>query len=146
MLLRLKYLVFFSLALGFYYFGCTSGEYEIEEHKIDYVEKTLKFDTVYKVVQIDTSGKNPYKDTTTIKPNFTYTYIVQIGAFLVKSNCERFMERARQVLGEDVFFEETSLMCKVRVGKYSDKATALNILNVCKSKGYDDAFIVTVKK
>jgi cell division protein FtsN len=144
MLLRLKYLVFFSLALGFFYFGCSSVEYELEEHQIDYVEKTLKYDTVKKVVQLDTTGRNIVKDNSS---KDSYSYIVQIGAFFVKSNFERFFEHARQTLGEEVFYEQTSNnLYKIRIGKYSDKATALKMLDRVKSQGFDDAFVVTVKK
>ena len=149
MFLRLKYLVFFSLALGFYYFGCSSGEYELEEHQIDYVEKTLKYDTVKKVVQLDTTGRNIIKDNSEIKDNSSkdsYSYIVQIGAFFVKSNFERFFEHSRQALGEEVFYEQANSLYKIRIGKYSDKATALKMLDRVKSQGFDDAFVVTVKK
>ena len=102
-----------------------------------------------KVVQLDTTGRNIIKDNSEIKDNSSkdsYSYIVQIGAFFVKSNFERFFEHSRQALGEEVFYEQANSLYKIRIGKYSDKATALKMLDRVKSQGFDDAFVVTVKK
>jgi cell division protein FtsN len=136
-----KYLIYVSIALALIYYGCSSGEYELEEHQIDYVEKTLKIDTVKKVA-VDTSQNN-YKDNTS---KDSYSYIVQIGAFFVKTNFDRFFARAKQTLGVEVFYEFMNNLYKIRIGKYSDKAEALKQLNFVKGYGFYDAFIVTVKK
>jgi cell division septation protein DedD len=138
-----KYLIYFSILFGLYYFGCSSGEYELEEHQIDYIEKTLKFDTV-KTVSNDTTNQNNKKIDNTSKES--YVYIVQIGAFIVKSNFDRFIEKARQVLGDQVFYELRNNLYRIRIGNYSNKAEALRQLDYVKDRGYYDAFIVTVKK
>lgn len=149
MSLERKYLIYFSLtfALAMIYYGCSSGEYETENHQIDYVEKTLKYDTVKKLVVIDTTNKdnqlNQKKDNTS---RDSYSYIVQIGAFSVKSNFDRFYENAKSKLGEQVFFEFSNNLYKIRIGKYSDKAEAIRQLAYVKENGFNDAFIVTVKK
>lgn len=138
-----KYLIVLFLSLAFIYFGCSSGEYETETHEIEYVEKTLKIDTVKKV-PLDTVTK---KENTDIKnPRDSYSYIVQIGAFIIKENFERFFESAKQRLGEDVFYELSNTLYKIRIGKYSDKAESLKQLDYVKSRGFLDAFIISVKK
>jgi hypothetical protein len=139
-----KYLIYVSIALALIYYGCSSGEYELEEHQIDYVEKTLKIDTVKKVA-VDTSlNQNNHKKDNTSKDS--YSYIVQIGAFFVKSNFDRFFAKAKQTLGDEVFYEFTNNLYKIRIGKYSDKAEAFKQLDFVKGRGYYDAFILTVKK
>ncbi len=139
-----KYLIYISITLALFYYGCSSGEYELEEHQIDYVEKTLKIDTVKKVA-VDTSGnQNNHKKDNTSKDS--YSYIVQIGAFFVKTNFDNFFAQAKQALGDEVFYEFTNSLYKIRIGKYSDKAEAIRQLDYVKGKGFDDAFIVTIKK
>jgi cell division protein FtsN len=137
-----KYLICFSLtfALALAYYGCSSGEYELEKNKIDYVDKTLKYDTVNKVVTVDTTKKETYitKD--------TYTYIVQIGAFIVESNFQRFFEESKSRLGDQVTYEFEDHLYKIRFGRFSDKAEAIKQLNYVKERGYSDAFIATVKR
>jgi len=143
-----KYLIYFSLAIAltFSLYGCGSGEYDLEEHSIDYVDKTLKYDTVKKVVIVDTTNKNTEIKDKNNSSRDSYSYIVQIGAFLVKANFDRFFENAKTKLGEQVFFEQANNLYKIRFGKYSDKAEAIKQLEHVKNYGYSDAFIVTVKK
>lgn len=148
MSLERKYLICFSLtlAVALFYYGCGSGEYELEEHKIDYVEKTLKYDTVKKVVIIDTTGNS---DRNKIKDNSSkdsYSYIVQIGAFAIESNFQNFFSYSKSKLGDQVFYEFSNNLYKIRIGKYSDKAEALKQLTYVKENGFYDAFVVTVKK
>ncbi len=142
--IRRKYLIFFSLSLAMIYFGCGSGEYELEEHQVDYVEKTLKIDTVKKV-SMDTSDVNNVNKDKNNTSKDTYSYIVQIGAFFVESNFERFFSSSKQTLGDEVFYIFTNNLYKIRIGKYSDKAEALRQLAYVKERGYYDAFIITVK-
>jgi hypothetical protein len=138
-----KYLIFFSLFLATIYYGCGSGEYDLEENQIDYVETTLKIDTVKKVA-LDTSGRNNDNKDKYISKD-TYSYIVQIGAFFVESNFQRFLSLAKQNLGDEVFYVFTNNLYKIRIGKYSDRAEALRQLAYVKERSYDDAFIITIK-
>ena len=139
-----KYLIFFSMSLAIIYYGCGSGEYELEEHQVDYVETTLKIDTVKKVA-LDTAGRNNDNKDRYNNSKDTYSYIVQIGAFFVESNFQRFYSLAKQNLGNEVFYEFTNNLYKIRIGKYSDKAEALRQLQYVKERSYDDAFIITIK-
>ena len=147
MAFKRKYLIHLSIFFGLLWIGCSSGEYQLEEHQTDYVEKTLKYDTVKKVVVVDTTKKdtdiNQKKNNTN---NDSYSYIVQIGAFIIKSNFERFFASAKTSLGDQVFYEQTSNLYKIRIGNYSNKAEALKQLDFAKEHGYYDSFIVTVKK
>jgi len=130
------------LALGCILFGCGSGEYDLEEHQIDYVEKTLKVDTIKKVVE-EKKQEDSNKDNTSKKESFTF--VVQIGAFFVKSNFDRFFSKAQQKLGQDVYFDLINNLYKIRIGKYSNKSDALKQLDNVKSQGYFDAFVLTTK-
>ena len=147
----LKFVKIFSvifLALPAIYFtACSSGEYDIEEYQVEYTEKTVKTDTIKKVVLKDDSIKLDKNNKDNIKDNTkeTYTYIVQIGAFSMQSNFERFIERAKQVLGTEVYSEQSGNLFKVRIGRYGNRAEAIKFVEFVRSKGYTDAFVVTKK-
>ena len=121
---------------AFYFIACSSGEYEYNEYKEDYVEKTIKTDTIRRV---------EIKETTTIKED-SYIYIVQVGAFSIQSNFDNFFQRAKEVIGSDVYYEQSGNLYKIRVGKFSTRAEAIKFAEFVKTKGYSDAFVVTKKK
>ena len=131
------YLSIFSVFLAFYFSACSSGEYEVETYKVDYTEKTVKIDKIKQ----DKNDKDNIKDNT----KETYSYIVQIGAFSMQSNFENFLERAKQVLGEEVYYELSGNLYKVRIGRYGNRAEAIKFVEIARSKGYTDAFVVTKK-
>jgi len=142
MIKSIKNIIAFSASAAFIVIiGCSSGEYELEQHKVDYVEKSLKIDTIKKVVINDT---DKIKDNITTKD--VYTYVVQIGAFTMKSNFERFYETARMTLGNEVYYEFTNNLYKIRIGNYSNRADAIKYVSYVISKGYSDAFVITKKK
>ena len=64
----------------------------------------------------------------------------------MQSNFERFFEISKAKLGEEVSYEFSNNLYKIRYGKYSDKAEALKLLTYVKENGFFDDFIVTVKK
>lgn len=132
--------VLISAATASIIIGCSSGEYDQEQHKVDYVEKTLKIDTIRKVVVNDNDN---IKDNTS---KDVYTYIVQIGAFTVQENFDRFYAQARATLGSDVYYEFSNNLYKIRIGNYGNRADALKYLSYVISKGYSDAFVITKKK
>lgn len=130
-----------------YFFACSSGEYEVSEYQVQYTEKTVKSDTIKKITLKDDKIKDDKSNKDNIKDNTkdTYTYIVQIGAFSMQSNFDKFIERAKQVLGEEVYSEQSGNLYKVRIGKYGNRADAIKFVEVVRSKGYSDAFVVTKK-
>ena len=127
--------------------GCSSGEYDIEEYEVNYTEKSLKIDTIKKIVQDEDKIKDDKTDDDKIKNDKkdSYTYIIQIGAFIVKSNFDRFYENAKQTIGPDIYFDLQSNLYKIRLGNYTNRAEAILMLDKVKSLGYTDAFIVTRK-
>jgi len=125
------------LFVGLWLIGCSSGEYDIEEYKVNYTEKTVKADTIKKIVYDDDKIIDNKKD--------SYTYIIQVGAFIVKTNFERFYERAKIVLGPDVYYELQNDLYKIRIGKFNVRAEAILQLDKIKGQGYIDAFILTRK-
>ncbi len=141
------YLSIFPVFLAFYFTACSSGEYEVQTYKVDYTEKTVKIDTIKKITLNDDKIKQDKNDKDNIKDNTkeTYSYIVQIGAFSMQSNFENFLTRAKQVLGEDVYYEQSGNLYKVRIGKYGNRAEAIKFVEIVRSKGYTDAFVVTKK-
>lgn len=147
----LKFVKIFSVIFlafpAIYFNACSSGEYDIEEYQVDYTEKTVKTDTIKKVVLKDDSIKLDKNNKDNIKDNTkeTYTYIVQIGAFSMQSNFDRFIERAKQVLGTEVYSEQSGNLFKVRIGRYGNRAEAIKFVEFVRSKGYTDAFVVTKK-
>lgn len=130
-----------------FFIACSSGEYEIAEYRVDYTEKTVKADTIRNITLKDDKIKEDKNNKDNIKDNTreTYTYIVQIGAFSMPSNFDKFIERAKQVLGEEVYSEQSGNLYKVRIGKYGNRAEAIKFVEFVRSKGYTDAFVVTKK-
>jgi cell division protein FtsN len=139
-----KFVKIYFLILVFvpavYLVGCSSGEYDTNSYKVDYVEKEVKYDTSKKITLDDKikEDKNVTKD--------SYTYVVQIGAFMVKSYFERFYEIARQTLGDEVYYEQSNYMYKIRIGSYNTRAEAIKYMEFVRSKGYNDAFVIAKKK
>ena len=125
------------LFAGLLLIGCSSGEFDIEKYEVNYTEKTVRADTTKKIVYDDDKIKDDKKD--------SYTYIIQVGAFLVKSNFDRFYEKAKNELGPDVYLEQQNDMFKLRIGKFYTRAEAILLLEKVKGMGYMDAFIVTRK-
>lgn len=132
-------LLIFSVIL----FGCNSGEYDLEQTQVEYVEKTLKFDTVKTLVR-DTVVNREDLENLKNKTKETFTFIVQIGAFREPGNFQRFFESAKIKLGEEVYYVVINELYKIRIGSYKNKADALQMLEKVKSLGYFDAFIITV--
>jgi len=135
------------LLCGFFIIGCGSGEYEVDEYEVNTIEKTLKADTIKTIVQDDQIKDDKTKDDQ-IKDDKkdSYNYIVQIGAFMVKSYFDNFFERAKQVVGPEVYFEFLNGLYKARIGNYTIRAEAILMIDRVRALGYTDAFIITRKK
>ncbi len=136
------YLLIILPAIAVILNGCSSGEYDIDEYKVDYTEKTVKADTIRKV----TVKEDKIKEDKTDLTRDSYIYIVQIGAFSIPSNFERFLTRAKQTLGEGVYFDQSGGLYKIRIGSYTNRAEAIKYMEFVKTKGYYDAFVITRKK
>lgn len=136
------FLIFF--AIFFSINGCSSGEFEIEEHEVSYLEKQIKIDTVWKVIESVDNNKI-IKDKNKDGKKDSFTFMVQLGAFKVQSNFETFLATAQTKLGNDVYSDKSGEISKIRIGKYSNKAEALATLDNVRSLGYNDSFIVIVR-
>jgi cell division septation protein DedD len=135
--MNLKYS--FILFLGIFLAGCGSGPYDLHETDVQTEEKKIEADTTKTVIE-----KNENKQEISEKPE-SFTFIVQIGAFMIPFNFERFFSIAKSKVGNDVYYEIRDNLFKIRIGKYTNKAEALQFLNYVKSLGYDDAFIITIR-
>ena len=142
---KIKYLVIsvFCLYMCLYIIGCSSGPYDIDQTTFNYEEKTILADTIKTVTEKSDENKEIKEDIFRQKESFYF--IVQIGAFAVPSNFENFFERAKSILGDEVYYEYKSSLYKIRIGKFGDKAEALLLLDKVRSLGYNDAFIITVR-
>jgi len=69
-------------------------------------------------------------------------FTIQIGAFLEESNALNQVERAKNLLGIDVYYRLENGLFKVRVGEFSDMRDALNAIQNVKNSGFPDAFII----
>jgi hypothetical protein len=139
---KLYKIVIPSFATMILYIGCSSGEYEISQKKVEYEEKTIIIDTIGPLTDIkEDSDKN--KDLKNFKETFTFT--VQIGAFINKDNFDRFYSLAQQKIGGDVYYEFTGNIYKIRYGNYGNRPDALRNLENAKRLGYFDAFIISKK-
>lgn len=136
----------FTVSAVLYFSACSSGEYETETYTVDYTEKTVKIDTIKKITLNDESIKQDKNNKDNIKDTKeSYYYTVQIGAFAMHDNSDRFIEKAKIILGGDVYSEETGNLHKVRVGRFNTRAEAIKYSEMVRSKGYSDAFVVTKK-
>lgn len=121
--------------------GCGSGEYDIEQYKINYTEKELVYDTIKTLANdnikedVDTQNKEERK--------YAYKYVVQVGAFVIKANFENFYAKAQRELGSEVYFEFLNSLYKIRLGSFTNRAEAVLLLEKVKGLGYWDAFIIT---
>ena len=132
------YLLVLPGVLAVCFTACTSGEYEATTYKINYTEKTVKADTIKKITLNDDKIKQD-------KNNSSYSFVVQIGAFSIQSNFENFLARAKQLLGDDVYYEQSGNLFKIRIGKFSNRIEAVKLAEISRSKGFTDAFIITKK-
>ncbi len=135
------FIYFLIFGFGFYLTGCSSGPYELKEADIKHEEKTIKADTV-KTVTETSEKKEEIKEE--VKSE-SFIFIVQVGAFFVTYNFERFYENAKAKLGENIYYEMINDLYKIRLGRFDTKAEALQLLDHVKGLGYDDAFIITVR-
>ncbi len=144
--MKLKEIYVIGLLISLYFFGCSSGEYELEEKTVNYTEKQLVYDTI-KTSDNEIIKDTIKKDTTkqVITRNDNFTFIVQIGAFFEKNNFDRFFAASRTTLGNDVYFVQINDLYKIRIGSYKNKAEALKMLEYVISLGYFDAFVITVR-
>ena len=117
--------------------GCSSGEYEINEYRVSYEEKIIKVDTIKKVTLRDDKIKEEFKETT----KDSYNFSIQIGAFVNPANLQRFYDKAKEILGDNVYTEQTANFFRVRVGNFFNRAEALKYLEFAKTRGYIDAFV-----
>jgi cell division septation protein DedD len=138
MLKHLKYLLL--IMFGAYLMGCSSGAYDLDEYTIHYKEKSIVADTV----RVISENNEEIKEDITPPPH-SFSFIVQIGAFINQSYFENFYKRAKSLLGNGVYYEVKNNLYKIRIGKYNNRAEAMQFLNHVKSLGYFDAFIITVK-
>lgn len=122
--------------------GCSSGEYEINEYKVSYEEKIIKVDTIKKVTLRDDKIKEEFKETT----KDSYNFSIQIGAFVNPANLQRFYDKAKEILGDNVYTEQTANFFRVRVGNFFNRAEAIKYLEFAKTRGYIDAFVFSKKK
>jgi hypothetical protein len=129
--------LFFSVL---YLNGCSSGEYDIEQYDINYVETKVKIDTLYKI-----NGDNIGTDRTNLQ-NTLYKFSVQVGAFVTPSYFENFYAQARQVLGNEIYYEVQNNLYKIRIGSFNNRSEADKLVDLAKSKGYFDAFIIIKKR
>jgi cell division protein FtsN len=128
------------LLAAIFFIGCSSSEYDLEQYEVNYVDKTVKADTIKKLVYDDKIKDDKIED-----KKDSYEYIIQVGAFIVKSNFDKFYEKARQDLGSEVYYVVQNNLYKIRIGKFNNRAEAILLLDKIKGMGYDDAFIVTKK-
>jgi len=137
------YIRILFLICAIFILSCGSGEYEIERYKENYTEKTLVFDTTKTVVIEDNNNDN--NNDNQIK-KITYHYVVQVGAFVIKANFDKFYEKAKQDLGGGVYFVFQNDLYKIRLGSFSNRAEAMQLLEKVIGLGYSDAFIITTRK
>ena len=124
--------------------GCNSGEYELEQTQVEYIEKTVKYDTIKTLVRDTILNNKDLLNEERNKSKETFTFIVQIGAFREQDNFQRFYDGSKQKLGEEVYYVFINNLYKIRIGSYKNKADALQMLDKVKGLGYFDAFIITV--
>ncbi len=140
MLERIKY-IFVSVCC-LYLIGCSSGAYDIEKKTITYEEKTIIADTIKTVTEKSDEQKEIKED---IPAKEFFTFVVQIGAFVMQSNFENFFQRAKSILGDEVYYEFKNGLYKIKLGKFDNRVEALQMLDKVREKGYYDAFVITVR-
>jgi len=136
-----------SIFSAVYFSACSSGEYEVNTYKVDYTEKTVKVDTLKKITLSDDKIKQDKNDKENIKENLkeSFYFTIQLGAFAMNENSDKFLEKSRMLLGEGVYSEDSGNLHKIRIGKYGNRGDAMKLLDQVRSKGFSDAFIVTKK-
>lgn len=134
-----KYLYLLPLTLSIYLYGCNSGEFDVEKYTINYTEKSVKVDTLRKITFDETGIKEDKRNIN--RENYTYT--IQIGAFTMQDNLDKFVEQAKISVGSEVYIEATNNLFKVRFGSFNRRADAVKLIDELRTKGYNDAFVVT---
>jgi len=134
--------VFIILFLVSFLCGCNSKSYEIEE-EIDSSLVTSKPE----IKQDLEEPKLEIKEETKQVPKVaSVSYTIQLGAFSQEANSLEFVKNAKQNLTGDVYTRLINGLYKVRYGSYNTKEEAISNLNTVRDLGYDDAFIIEIKK
>jgi hypothetical protein len=144
---KLKYFgITFIFLCIFHFSGCSSVEYELNEYKIDYVETIITADTIKNVaIKEDNTKEDRIKEDLFLTKD-SYNFSVQIGAFLNPDNFDRFMQFAKNVLGDQVYYDQFGNLFRVRIGAFTNRAEAMRFIEFVKSKGFSDAFVITKKR
>lgn len=142
--------ILISVSFLIYFSACDSASYETED--VD-IPKDTSGITRYNEIKHDVEKprpeikEEPQKQEPTVGsslPQILYT--VQIGAYEVESNAQDMMNKAKVYFSNNVYFDVTDNIFKVRVGKRLSSDEALNLLAKIKSAGFNDAFITKVEK
>ena len=126
--------------------GCSSGEYELNTYRFDYEETIITADTIRNVaIKEDNTKEDRIKEDKFLTRD-SYSFSVQIGAFLNPDFFARFLQSAKARLGEEVYYDLIGNMYRVRIGAFTNRAETMRYIEFVKSKGYFDAFIITKKR
>jgi len=132
------YLVIFILFA--FYTGCNSPIYEIVE--VEEPIEEIKEEAKPPVTEIKEDTKPP-ENKFSEKNVISRTYVVQIGAFTDEVNAERYTGTARNKLSNyDITVKNIDGLYKIRLGSFTTKEEALDILNTAKNAGFSDSFVV----
>lgn len=140
------YSVCIFIISALFFGGCSSGEYELNEYRIDYVETIITADTIKNVaIKEDNTKEDKIKEDKFLTKE-SYNFSVQIGAFLNPDFFARFLQAAKARLGDEVYYDLIGNMYRVRIGAFTNRAETMRFIEFVKSKGYFDAFIITKKR
>jgi septal ring-binding cell division protein DamX len=134
-----------SLFFIFIAYGCNSKGYEIEEVE-DYTDSSrisAKTDIKREIEQPQTEIK---EETSKTPKTVIRAYTIQIGAFLNESNVIAFTKKAKDELPYNINYILMQGLYKVRFGNYDNKNEAFSILSKVIDAGYDDAFIIEIRR
>lgn len=127
----------------FFLSGCNSKGYEIEEVE-DYTDTSSSAKNEIK--QNIENQQNEIKDTLTARTQVTITYTIQIGAFQNESNASLFTRNAKSELPYDIDYKLIQGLYKVRLGNYVKLDETYNVLTRVREAGFEDAFVIEIRK
>lgn len=121
--------------------GCNSSIYEIieVEETVEIKEEPKQETTITEIKEDTKPSENKFSE----KNIISRSYVIQIGAFNIEENAERFINSAKKKLSEnELTLKNIDGLYKIRFGNFSSLDEAIKYLNTTIAAGFGDSFVV----
>lgn len=170
-LVKIKFIIPFTVCCSLQYYSCGSKGYEIEQVEMEVPADTQKsasnwvledskkplayenpdpksseskssIEGQQEKIKENLFERNIEKERTEIRTTNKGVFTIQIGAFIMQSNAMNWLSSAKGRLSYDVSYKLVDGLYKVRAGEFASRSDALNVIDMIRKAGFGDAFII----